>query len=65
MKVINKLTVYEIDDKECFDMGRFIVESHWVNSNLVILYLQDGTKVTVAARELLAAITNAMNAKQI
>lgn len=61
IKVSNEITIYEVDGKEqSVPMPAMAVLSHWNRPALVVLHV-DGKKLTVSARDLQAAITNATN----
>ena len=61
IKVINEVSIHEIDGKETsVPTPVLTVLSHWNHDSLVVLHT-DGKKITVSARELQAAITNATN----
>lgn len=62
IKVANEITVYEVNGKktDIVPTPTMAVLSHWNQNSLVVLDVA-GTKVTVAARDLQAAIHNATN----
>jgi hypothetical protein len=64
MKVINEITVYEIDGKDtgysATPMPHMEVLSHWNCTRLVVLRIGE-TSYTVSRDELEKAITNACN----
>ena len=63
IKVYNEIKIYEVDEvelKSITDVQPLIVKSHWNNSAVVVLEI-NGTKYTVVAKDLKAAIDNATN----
>jgi hypothetical protein len=61
IKVSSEVTIYETNGKEnSVPMPVLSVASHWNRDSLVILEIA-GQKVTVSAKDLQAAITNATN----
>jgi hypothetical protein len=65
IKVVNTVSIYEVNGTEHrgLDAPTLTVSSHWNNDRSVVLEL-DGKKITVAASDLHAAITNACNTKR-
>lgn len=63
MEVINKISIYEINGNETkFGSEHLKIISHWNNEDKVVISLDDGLRnITVSARELIAAISNATN----
>lgn len=63
MKVINELKCYEVNDEKIEGLVYPIlkVESHWNDTNKVVLRLLDGRTYTLIARDLIKAINNATN----
>ena len=61
--VRNEVTIYEVDGKERADVPPplLIVHSHWNRDALVVLEVA-GTRVTVSAADLNAAIAADLNA---
>lgn len=63
IKVVNKVRVYEVNDKEIDnikDEKTLEVASHWNVDRFVVLKIND-IKITVSANDLEAAIKNATN----
>jgi len=62
IKVINEVNIYEIngEDTKSPDLPKLHVESHWNYSDRVTL-LVGGIRYTVSARDLKAAIDNAIH----
>lgn len=62
IKVSNEITVYETNGTESsgLPMPTISVASHWNRDSLVVLGVA-GQKVAVSARDLQAAIANAIN----
>lgn len=62
IKVSNEVTVYEVDGKEPggLPMPTLTIASHWNRDSLVVLHV-NGQRLTVAARDLQAAVSNATN----
>jgi len=60
--VVNTLKLYEVDGIETrpVEPPSVRIESHWNNSNLVVLIVGD-KRYTLVARDLMAAIGNATN----
>jgi hypothetical protein len=65
IKVSNELTVYEEDGKDTamIDGPKIRVLSHWNDPDRVVLVIGE-KKLTVIARDLEAAITNATNTRR-
>jgi len=65
MEVINKIKIYDDDNKKPLIPGEFLeIRNHWNKSDFVILMI-GSTKVQVLARELEAAIKNATNTVRV
>lgn len=66
IKVANEITLYETDGKETSGcpLPIMIVRSHWNRNTLVVLEIA-GERVTVCARDLLAAVANATNVSRL
>ena len=63
IKVSNELVVYEVDGVSVaspIDGPRVHVRSHWNRNELVVVELE-GKRMTLVAKDLLAAISNATN----
>jgi len=62
IKVSNEVTIYEVDGQATggIPMPTMTVASHWNRDSLVVLHV-NGKRVTVAARDLQAAVNNATN----
>lgn len=59
IKVSSQVTIYEMNGKETtIERPRLVVKSHWNNEDFVILIFED-KEITVTAKDLVAAITNA------
>jgi len=60
--VLNTVPVYEVDGQrvEGIESPKFTVASHWNEESKVVLEF-GGKSITVTARDLLAAVTNAVN----
>ena len=61
-----QVKIYEEDGKDIAcgvdDPKRFIeVSSHWNRRERVVIQVDDGPSVTVLAKDLMAAVTNAQN----
>lgn len=63
MKVVNRISVYEIDGKEvdCHGDTEIAVESHRNRSAMVVLRFGENETFTVLAGDLERAIKNATN----
>lgn len=62
IKVTSEVRIYERDGKD-YESGApaLAIVSHWSDRSRVTIVLPDGTKLTVIARDLEAAIKNATN----
>ena len=61
IQVKNKITVYEINDKECkLGSNTIEVRNHWNNKRIVVIEVA-GNSYAVSASDLEAAISNATN----
>lgn len=63
INVVNRLKVYEVNDKEIDnseDEKILEVKSHWNIDRFVVLKIND-VEITVSANDLIAAIKNATN----
>lgn len=61
LKVINEVTVYEVNGAEpSNDRPTIRILSHWNRSEFVVIEI-DGHSLTVARKDLQAAIQNACN----
>lgn len=60
LRVLNEVTVHEINGKETSSTQPVIVKNHW-NDPALVLVTVAGVEVTVSATELAAAVKNATN----
>lgn len=64
IKVTSIVPVYEVNgDNQVANPAPLIVKSHW-NDNMKVVVMVGETKLTVSARDLIAAIENAINSNR-
>lgn len=64
IKVSNVVEAYEVDGQETTPSRRgpsIIITSHWNRECMIVLQVGTGEKLTIAAKDLKAAIENATN----
>jgi len=61
IEVIQKVTVYEVNEEEAPDGTEITVSSHPGSERLVVLCLKGGESLAILSRDLLKAIENAVN----
>ena len=59
---VNQITIFEINEEEIKTDKVLIVESHWNDSDMIVLNIE-GKKYTVHALDLSKAISNATNVR--
>lgn len=66
MKVKCEVKIYEVDDLECpvSDSRSVSVESHWSDSDMVVLQIESGQMVSIVGKDLLLAIENCLNVRR-